>query len=284
MPRPTPVAKRLAFQAPPPVKIDVRERERQVMNDFLYSVAPDFADSVRGKDEISAHPWYHTIELPDGTVTPGRYDHRPLEPSYGLPRDLSGRRALDVGSGDGYWAFALERRGADVTSLDIETFADVDLPPALHAMFIDHPMNLSFRTGLVIARERLGSKVQLVNRPVYELDAADVGTFDFVHAGDLLLHLRDPPLALQRMRAVTSGEFLLADLFDPTLDALGAGPNLTRYRGGWLDAQWWAPALSTLTQMVADAGFEDVQVLTTYSLSDVENVPGPWRAVIRARA
>jgi hypothetical protein len=36
--------------------------------------------------------------------------------------------------------------------------------------------------------------------------------------------------------------------------------------------------------MVADAGFEDVRVRNTYSLSDVDDAPGPWRAIITARA
>jgi hypothetical protein len=36
--------------------------------------------------------------------------------------------------------------------------------------------------------------------------------------------------------------------------------------------------------MVADAGFEDVEVLTTYNLGDIAHLHGAWRAVIRARA
>jgi SAM-dependent methyltransferase len=236
-------------------------------------------------DEVSSHPWYHTIELPDGIVTPGRYDHRQLVPHYGLPDDLRGKRALDVGSGDGFWAFELERRGAEVTSLDVETFADVDLPPALHEIFQERPVDLSFRRGIDIARRRLGSSVKLVNINIYDLDPDRVGTFDFVHTGDILLHLRDPVLALQSLRAVTSGEALIADTFDPSLDKLGTGPGLTRYRGGWHDVTWWSPALSTLTQMVADAGFDDVEVVTTYRLTDRQStVRGPWRAILRGRS
>ncbi|MCU1429718.1 MAG: hypothetical protein JWL83_3718, partial [Actinomycetia bacterium] len=226
--------------------------------------------------------WYHTIEFPDGSITPGMYDHRPLVPHYGFPASLRGKRALDVGSGDGFWAFELERRGAEVTSLDIETFADTDFPRALHRIYVDHPVKLSFRRGMEIAHRRLGSKVKLVNRAVYDLDPDDIGTFDFVHAGDILLHLRDPALALQRIRSVTDGECLLADVFDPALDELGVGPGLTRYRGGWTDAMWWAPALSTLAQMVADAGFRDVQIVTTYNLAPRGAAQGPWRAVLRA--
>ena len=35
--------------------------------------------------------WYHTIDLGDGVVTAGLYDHRPLVPAYGLPDDLDGQ-------------------------------------------------------------------------------------------------------------------------------------------------------------------------------------------------
>jgi SAM-dependent methyltransferase len=275
----------LVVSAPPTISTASREAERVAVSDFAMEASASSnakADAIA--DDISDHPWYHTIELRDGVVTSGRFDHRPLVPHYGLPEDLRGKRALDVGSGDGFWAFELERRGAEVTSVDVETFADVDLPPALHEIFRQRPVDLSFRRGIDIARRQLGSNVKLVNSSVYDLDPDRVGTFDFVHTGDILLHLRDPALALQRLRAVTSGTALVADVFDPSLDALRAGPWLTRYRGGWSDVTWWAPALSTLVQMVADAGFVNVEVLTTYRLTNRgSSVPGPWRAVLRGR-
>lgn len=285
--RPKPVAAppKLILRPPPPVPLSSRDAKVAAVEE-LAKRAPAPSDSVAAEraEEIANHPWYHTIELPDGSVTPGRFDHRELVPHYGLPATLAGRRALDVGSGDGFWAFELERRGAEVTSLDIETFADVDLPPTLHGIFAEHPVDLSFRRGLEIARGRLGSRLKLINHSVYDLDPGEVGTFDFVHAGDILLHLRDPALALQRLRGVTSGEVLLADQFDPDLDALGAGPGLTRYFGGWDDVTWWTPSLSTLAQMVVDAGFNEVRVLTTYSLEDLgAHVQAPWRAVVHGR-
>jgi hypothetical protein len=45
-----------------------------------------------------------------------------------LPADLTGRRALDVGSFDGFSAFELERRGADVVAIDVEDVGAVPLP------------------------------------------------------------------------------------------------------------------------------------------------------------
>ena len=223
--------------------------------------------------------WYHTIELPGGEVTPGFYDHRGLVEAYGLPADLTGARALDVGSYDGFWALELERRGAEVTALDVASSSDVDLPPAarerLRAQGWEAPMGERFAR----ARERLGSRIRAVTGSVYELDPDRVGTFDFVHAGDLLVHLRDPVLALQRLRAVTAGQALLSDCYDPDLREA----DTVRYLGGWRWAAWWLPSLPALVQMVADAGFSQVELVTTYNLAPRDQTSGPWRAVLRAR-
>jgi tRNA (mo5U34)-methyltransferase len=278
----TPPPNGLVVEAPGTVSIASREdapsRLKQ-LTAYAKSFRPDAA-----ADEVASYSWYHTIELPDGTVTRGTYDHRPLVPHYGLPDDLRGKRALDVGSWDGFWAFELERRGAEVTSVDLETFAELDLPPPLHEFASERPPHFSFRTGIDIARRRLGSSLELVSSSIYDLEPDRVGMFDFVHTGDILLHLRDPVLALQHLHSVTSGEALIADCFDPTLDEMGMGSGLTRYQGGWYDVTWWMPALSTLCQMVTDAGFADVEVVNTYRLNYVTGETGYWRAAIRGRA
>jgi tRNA (mo5U34)-methyltransferase len=223
--------------------------------------------------------WYHTIELPDGEVTPGVFDHRELVGRYGLPEDLTGARALDVGSYDGFWALELERRGAEVTSVDIATTSDVDVPPAARELLRRRGWELEMGRRFAEARRRTGSRIRALAASVYELDPDELGTFDFVHAGDLLVHLRDPILALQRLRAVTGGQALISDCYDPELEE----PGLTRYLGGWRWAAWWLPALPTLVQMVVDADFSDAEVVTTYNLATRDQPSGPWRAVIRAR-
>src|SRR5918911_1254406 len=76
-------------------------------------------------------PWYHTLDLGSGVVTEGMFDLRPYVDRYGLPESLSGMRVLDVGTFDGFWAFEMERRGADVTSLDVDRIQELDWPPRL---------------------------------------------------------------------------------------------------------------------------------------------------------
>lgn len=241
-------------------------------------------DSDRHQKDVDGHPWYHTIDLGDGVVTPGYFDHRALVDRYGIPEDLSGRRVLDVGTADGFWAFEFERRGGDVTAVDIDSTAEVDLPPGLRALAADSGLVDPLGTGFALAHDRLGSRVRRSSGSVYTLDPGSLGTFDLVHAGDLLLHLRDPLLALARLRSVTRGEALLCDVFDPALSSSGMGTNqAVRYLGGWATAGWWLPALGTLVQMVSDAGFASVEVVTTYTLPARGSRTGPWRAVLRAR-
>ncbi len=233
-------------------------------------------------DQVAATAWYHTIELPGGIVTPGMFDHRPLVPHYGIPVNLAGMRCLDAACANGFWAFEFERRGGDVVAVDIPSIAEWDFPagtPKLPDTPSGGPDQLS-TAAFNVAHQALGSRVRLVRRNVYALDAAELGTFDFVHAADVLVHLRDPLAALAALRNVTApgGSALLVDVFDPTLH--GA---VSRYLGGFDALLWWTPSIDCLVQMVHDAGFAEVDVLNTYTIAAGDDDGYFWRAIIRAR-
>jgi tRNA (mo5U34)-methyltransferase len=184
---------------------------------------------------------------------------------------------LDVATFNGFWAFELERRGADVVALDLPSTLDIDLPPCARARAVTEDIGMPLSVGFEIAAEALGSTVSLRHGSVYSLDPESWGTFDFVHIGDLLLHLEQPLEALRRVRTVTDGVLHLSDAYDPTLPRGGV-----RYLGGWRGAQWWIPSIDTLCQWVIDAGFADAVVLDTYRLNPTSEPGGIWRAIIRA--
>ena len=74
-------------------------------------------------------PWYHTIRLPNGVTTPGLYDTLGELERVPFPADLKGKRCLDVGTADGFWAFEMERRGAaEVVAIDIDDPEGYDWP------------------------------------------------------------------------------------------------------------------------------------------------------------
>src|SRR5687768_9420566 len=109
-------------------------------------------------DRALGQGWYHTIEIAPGRATPGAVDLRRLAPKV-LPERLDGLRALDVGTFDGFWAFALEQRGAEVVATDLDRFDAAQWPPrnrpALEAEAGDAAPGERF--GL--AKELLGSRV-----------------------------------------------------------------------------------------------------------------------------
>jgi len=278
----------LTFLDPPP--LDLRQRDVDRAIEFV-GIAAEKGDEHAeqtgwtGTDDLTSKvrsiAWYHTIELPDGSVTPGQFDHRELVPHYGLPDSLAGKTALDVATFDGFWAFQLEQRGGDVTAIDLDSTRDLDFPHLVRPAIDATPQMPVIGEGFRLAHEMLGSSVKRVSSSVYALDPAKHGTFDFVHCGDLLLHLRDPLTALEHIRSVTAGQFLLSDVVDIDTSR-GRFGRVVQYLGGWEDVVWWVPSLDALAQMVVDAGFRDVRVNRVYQLAKTYDEAGFWRASLTA--
>src|SRR3954470_10040274 len=120
---------------------------------------------MTAQEAVAANPaWYHTIELAPGVVTPGQIDHRGVAGRV-LPRDLSGKRALDVGTFDGFWAFEMERRGAEVVAIDVDWDWQFDWPAVRRPKsFPEEPRGRTFE----LAKEAFDSKVERRAISVYE--------------------------------------------------------------------------------------------------------------------
>jgi len=96
---------------------------------------PEKPDAQRIQEQVDSLSWYHTLELGQGVVTPGIYDHRPFLPFYGLPCRLVGQTALDIGAASGFFTFEMERRGAKVTATDLPEWMAHDFGPHYHFCF-----------------------------------------------------------------------------------------------------------------------------------------------------
>lgn len=209
------------------------------------------------RELLAARRWYHTIELRPGIVTPGWFDLRELAPTLPIPSDLTGLRALDVGTFEGFWAMQLEARGADVTAIDILDPTQWDWPVGSddHVVAILNERKQNGDGFEVVAAE-LASAVKRLELSVYDLHPDVVGVFDFVYVGSLLLHLRDPVRALERVRSVLGprGQLLLTDAIDLELSTLHPKRAVAHFDGigrPW----WWKPNLVALQRFVESAGF-----------------------------
>jgi len=109
--------------------------------------------------------------------------------------------------------------------------------------------------GFEIARAALGSSVKRLDLSIYDVDERDIGRFDLVYLGSLLVHLRDPVRALERVRTVCAGMLLVVDGVDLPLSLRHPLVPVARLDGRgrpW----WWYPNAAGLARLVEAGGFE----------------------------
>jgi tRNA (mo5U34)-methyltransferase len=223
--------------------------------------------------EVERYPWYHSIDLGNGVVTQGMFDHRPVLQHYPLPEDLSGKRCLDVATMDGFWAFEMERRGAaSVTAIDLESPDDLDWPASLRPDH-DKSMDETKAERFALAKRTLGSNVERVIMSAYDL-GPELGMFDFVFCGDLLVHLKDPITPVENIRSVCTGSAVIVNPI--ARFRLRDKEPLAKLDG--IDAfAWWVTNMAGLVRVVRAAGFARVDEAEPFELPFAGG--GDWRGL-----
>src|SRR5579884_2725092 len=205
--------------------------------------AGDAASTARTRElvqDLAQLGWYHSIELPDGSVIPGLHsaDHlRARLARFRLPEDLRGKRVLDIGAWDGWFSFEMERRGASVVAVDV----------------IERD---TFRR----ARELLGSKVEFVVADVFQLSPERMGRFDIVLFLGVLYHVKHPLLALEKVCALST-DIACIESFVTDDGDVSAPPGMEFYETDELVGRidnWVGPNTSCLMAFCRTAGFAQV--------------------------
>jgi tRNA (mo5U34)-methyltransferase len=206
------------------------------------------------EDQIAAIDWYHTIELRPGVTTPGEYDLRPVVDRLPLASSVEGKRVLDVGTHDGFWAFEMERLGAQsVVALDVDRPESFDWPwfssPDYGWALIERR-----RRAFALAGSCRSSRVEPCEMSVYDLAVDRIEPFDFAIVGTLLLHLRDPVGALAAIRRVAS-KILVNDVVSLSLTLRQPRGSTARLIAPPGRPFWWVPSVRTLRHYVGAAGW-----------------------------
>jgi tRNA (mo5U34)-methyltransferase len=220
-------------------------------------------------ERARAQSWYHTLELP-GLETKGIFDLRGVVGEYGLPASLEGKRVLEVGTWDGFWAFELERRGAsEVVAIDLDDERDLDWPPRRRPESFP---DVERGSGFALARELLDSNVRREVLSVYDATPERLGgPFDLVFCGSVLIHLRDQLLALERIAGCLApgGLFVSAEEYDRSADLLPF--PVARFRGNRDQAVvFWLPSRKAWKEMLAYAGFDRVDEIGRFTMKATE--------------
>ena len=202
--------------------------------------------------------WYHTLELPGGVVTPGWFDLRGVAGRLPWP-DVRGKRCLDVGTYDGFFAFELERRGArEVIATDIPEHEDWDWAAGVRAQGPEALARIAGGkgNGFEAAHAALGSAVVKEAISAYHLTPERLGTFDVVICGSLMLHLRDPVRALEAIRSVCGGTLMSVEQVSLPLSVLARRRPVAEMVFDENRLQWWVVNASGHRRLVEIAGFE----------------------------
>lgn len=267
----------------------IAERSHQEPTPFgraLVHEPPDLSDPEAASvwEEVSRLRWYHTIELGHGVTTPGFVDERRNVHRFGLPEDMTGMRALDIGTFDGFWAFEMERRGAaEVIGIDLDSLLDFDLAGLSKQRLRDQASSeevLRERAnaylaewdvqlpgeGFKHAKRILNSKVERRTLDVYALSPETLGIFDVVFIGELLLHLRDPQTVLENIFSVTRRLAIIAEPFNADLESLDR--PLSEFIGMERAGAWWVHSIQSLRKMMMVAGFEPIEEVARFPVAN----------------
>lgn len=227
------------------------------------------------KRVASVASWYHAIDLGDGVITPGPFRMADYLKHYHFPDSLAGKRVLDVGASNGFFAAHFERLGAEeVVALDLPTWADQDMTPRFRRQFeeksaaekadIDRQL---LRDSFTTVIEELGCKnVRKVDRTIYQLDPADLGTFDLVFCGSMLMHVRDPMLGLFGMRSVCKEDGRLIIAVSTSME--NETEPVARFAGQWNQTNWWVVNPPCLQNMLRCADFDGIENEELFVISD----------------
>lgn len=197
--------------------------------------------------------WYHGFEILPGVTTPGRCSCKSWLLAHPLVADLTGKSALDIGAWDGPYTLELARRGAAVTSFDIQ-------PPT--------------HSGYDAMRRVNNLDCRHICANVYGLNPEEHGSYDVVTFFGVYYHLKNPLAALANINAVLKdGGVLLVEgaILEgaPQVDAYWAERahvvEAVRdvpmgyyvkgdFEGTW--SNWWVPNLACLRHWVESSGFE----------------------------
>ena len=164
--------------------------------------------------------FYHTTDLPGFGTIKGDWDLRDCVDAYLGNYDFSGKRTLDVGAASGFLTFAMEERGADVVSFDLDDGANWNIVP--HYKLRDELPQMRREQSAALVRlksaywltHRLNrSRAKAYYGNIYSLPES-LGEFDVVYYGMIVGHLRDVFEALHQGARLCRRTMIITSIFE----------------------------------------------------------------------
>jgi O-methyltransferase len=208
-------------------------------------------------DNVADCYFYHTIELPSHGVINGDWDLRGRIDEYLGKVDFAGKRVLEIGPASGFLTFEMEKRGAEVISVEVTAKHGWDFVPyptaQLEEVFGPRQVVMQqLKNSYWLSHAALSSKARVYYGDVYNLPAA-LGQFDIAVMAAVLLHCRDPLRILEQCGKMAK-RLIIVDKSHPDLEGAPVC-RLAPTPENFLWHTWWHFSTHFFTQFLKVMGF-----------------------------
>ena len=240
--------------------------------------------------------FYHTMEIPGYGLVEGEWDLRNGIRAYLGNVGFNGKRVLELGTASGFICFHMEREGADVVGYDLSELQSWDIVPYARYPYHDFIQKRKAHirrtnNAFWLCHRAFASKSKLVYGDVYSIPAS-IGQVDISTACSILLHVRDPFLALQKALALTRETVIVTEgaevtnLPNPLRQLRSVLPNrfaapAMRFQPNWRAMEpketWWRLSPELIQRFIGVLGFERSEVTYHYQTYRRGNLRVPLR-------
>jgi len=215
--------------------------------------------------------FYHTMDIPNYGMIRGDWDLRGREATYLGNVSVQGKRVLEIGTANGHLCFTMEKMGADVVAYDLSNEQEWDIVPYAGYDYEEHISERKrhihrLNNGFWLAHRAYNSSAKVMYGTVYEIPD-NIGQFDICTFGSILLHLRDPFLALQRVtdhvKETAIVTDVVPDLKGKVLELLTGGrlirflPNARKLK---TIETWWILSPKLVSEFLQILGFVHTEI------------------------
>jgi SAM-dependent methyltransferase len=215
--------------------------------------------------DVSDCLFYHKMDLPEIGTVDGRWDLRGRLADYSGGVEVAGKRVLDVGCATGFLSFEFEKLGAQVVSFDVGSADDMDRLPFSKSLYstnrtewareVDRTIE-QIKNSYWFCHGRYRSQAKAYYGDVYNLPS-ELGLFDVVMVGQILVHLKDPLSAISELAKKCTGTIIVTEGIidsDNRIMGLCADPA----KGP--DWSWWHLSTGLYKSILKIMGFEVVSI------------------------
>ena len=215
--------------------------------------------------------FYHTVNI-NGEVINGDWDLTNCIDDYLSNLDFNGKRVIDIGSASGYLSFEMEKRGADVVSLDMPDGSYWD-----HLIKRGYEKPKAERTdGLFNSydylHERLNSKNKIFRANIYDPLPEEIGEFDVAVFGTMLSHVMDPIRTLMNILYKVNDYAILINHFQRKPTSYMSGKNV-----------WWNISQSDIMKIMLDMGFKTEKLTMVYPRNNLIGENREYKSILFKR-